>query len=70
MLAQGAWRAWPRRLGAIDVVAHPVPDLKYFLVQGAPSTLLDILRPANILTAASNSCLVACVMFAQEVWRA
>ncbi len=42
MFAEGAWRAWPRRLGAIGVVAHPVPDLKYFLVQGAPSTPLDI----------------------------
>jgi hypothetical protein len=32
MLAQGVWRAWPCRLGAIGVVAHPDPDLEYFLV--------------------------------------
>ena len=66
MLAQGAWRAWPCRLGAIGVVAHPATDLEYFLVQGAPSTPHDILRPANILTVASNNCVGVCVMLAQE----
>jgi hypothetical protein len=70
MLAQEAWRTWPRRLGALGVVTHPISDLEYFLVQGAPSTPLDIFRPSNILTAASNYCSGPYVMLAQEVLRA
>jgi hypothetical protein len=59
MLAQEVWRAWSHRFGTIVVVAHPVPDLEFFLVPGifpgtvCPLNPLDILLPANILTAAS-----------------
>ncbi len=36
MIAQGPWKAWPRRLDTIVADGHPAPDLKYFAVHHLP----------------------------------
>ena len=73
MIAQGPWKAWPRRLDAIVADGHPVPDLKYVEIHPLPCPSvghLEIFCLAFFVSYVFNICVGSYVVIVQGPWKA